>query len=283
MCVDYTDLNKACPKDSYPLPSIDRLVDGASGNALLSFLDAYSGYNQIMMHPPDKVHTSFITDHANYCYRVMPFGLKNAGATYQRLMYKVFQQQIGRNMEVYVDDMVVKTTSAADHAADLAEVFAQVRRHNMRLNLEKCVFDVQGGKFLGFMITSRGIEANPEKFKAIIQMQSPQMVKEVQRLAGRLVSLSRFIPKLAEKAGPIFTLLRKPKDFQWTDRCEEAFRSFKTFLTTPPILQRPDHKTDLLLYLAVAEGAISVVIVQEHQKVQTPIYFISRVLQDVEK
>nr|KYP48853.1 Transposon Ty3-G Gag-Pol polyprotein [Cajanus cajan] len=223
MCVDYTDLNKACPKDSYPLPSIDRLVDRASGHALLSFLDAYSGYNQIMMHPPDEVHTSLITDHANYCDRVMSFDLKNAGATYQRLMDKVFHQQIGRNMEVYVDDMVVKTTSTADHAADLAEVFAQVRKHNMCLNPKKCVFGVQGGKFLGFMITSRGIEANPEKCKEIIQMQSPQTVKEVQRLAGRLVSLSRFIPKLTKKAGPIFTLLRKPKDFQWTDRCEEAF------------------------------------------------------------
>nr|KYP65311.1 Transposon Ty3-G Gag-Pol polyprotein [Cajanus cajan] len=104
MCVDYTDLNKACPKDSYPLLSIDRLVDGASGHALLSFLDAYSGYNQIMMYPSDEVHTSFITDHANYCYRVMSFDLKNAGATYQRLMDKVFHQQIGRNMEVYVND-----------------------------------------------------------------------------------------------------------------------------------------------------------------------------------
>nr|KYP75627.1 Retrovirus-related Pol polyprotein from transposon 297 [Cajanus cajan] len=283
MCVDYTDLNKACPKDSYPLPSIDRLVDGASGHALLIFLDAYSRYNQIMMYPPDEVHTSFITDHANYCYRVMPFGLKNASATYQRLMDKVFHHQIGQNMEVYVDDMVVKTTSATDHASDLAEIFAQVRKHNMRLNSEKCVFGVHGGKFLGFMITSRGIEANPEKCKAIIQMQSPQTVKEVQRLAGRLVSLSRFIPKLAEKAGPIFTLLKKPKDFQWTNQCEEAFQSFKTFLTTPPILQRPNHNTDLLLYLAISENAISAVIVQEHQKVQKPIYFISRVLQDTER
>nr|KYP36949.1 Retrovirus-related Pol polyprotein from transposon 17.6 [Cajanus cajan] len=151
-----------------------------------SFLGAYSGYNQIMMYPPDEVYTSFITDHANYCYRVMPFSLKNTGATYQRLMDKVFHHQIGRNMEVYVDDMVVKTTSAVDHAIDLAEVFAQIRKHSMRLNLEKCVFSVQGRKFLGFMIISRGIEANPEKCKAIIQMQSPQTVKEVQRLAGRL-------------------------------------------------------------------------------------------------
>nr|KYP57969.1 Transposon Ty3-I Gag-Pol polyprotein [Cajanus cajan]KYP58001.1 Transposon Ty3-I Gag-Pol polyprotein [Cajanus cajan] len=163
MYVDYTDLNKAYPKDSYPLPSIDKLFDGASGHALLSFLDAYSGYNQIMMYPLDEAHTSFITDHANYYYRVMPFDLKNVGATYQRLMDKVFHQQIGRNMEVYVDDMVVKTTSVEGHAADLAEVFGRIRKHNMRLNPEKCVFGVQGGKFLGFMITNRGIEANPEK------------------------------------------------------------------------------------------------------------------------
>nr|KYP65356.1 Retrovirus-related Pol polyprotein from transposon 17.6 [Cajanus cajan] len=203
-----------------------------------------------MMYPPDEVHTSFITDHANYCYRVMAFGLKNAGATYQRLMDKVFHQQIGRNMEVYVNDIVVKTTSATDHATNLAEVFAQVRKHNMRLNLEKCVFGVQGGKFLGFMITSRGIEANPEKCKAISRCKAHKRGKR-------------------SNAWP-------------DDQYEEAFQSFKTFLTTPPILQRPDHNTDLLLYLAVAKNAISAVIVQEHQKVQTPIYFISRVLQDTE-
>nr|KYP74093.1 Transposon Ty3-I Gag-Pol polyprotein [Cajanus cajan] len=179
MCVDYTDLNKACPKDLYPLPTIDRLVDGASDHALLSFLDAYSGYNQIMMYPPDKEHTTFITDHANFFYRVMPFGLKNVGATYRRLMDKVFQYQNGRNMEMYVDDMVVKTPSAETHADNLAEVFNQIRKHNMRVNLEKCVFGVQGGKFLGFMITFRGIKANPKKCKAIIQMQSPQTVKDV--------------------------------------------------------------------------------------------------------
>nr|KYP46038.1 Retrovirus-related Pol polyprotein from transposon 412 family [Cajanus cajan] len=153
----------------------------------------------------------------------------------------------------------------------------------MRLNPEKCVFGVQGGKFIGLMITNRGIEANPKKYKAIIQMQSPQNLKEVQRLGGRLVSLSRFIPRLAEKAGPIFTLLRKPKNFEWTDRCEEAFKIFKAFLMTSLILQRPDHQADLLLYLAVVEGAISAIIMQENQKVQTPVYFISRVLQDIKK
>nr|KYP73553.1 Retrovirus-related Pol polyprotein from transposon 412 family [Cajanus cajan] len=125
------------------------------------------------------------------------------------------------------------------------------------------------------MITNRGIEANPKKCKAIIQMQSPQTVKDVQHLAGRLVSISRFISRLVERARPIFTLLRKPKNFEWTDKYEEAFKSFKDFLTTPPILHRLDHHSDRLLYLAVAKGAISAVIVQENHKVQTPIYFIS--------
>ena len=126
MCVDFTDLNKACPKDSYPLPSIDALVDNASGCKLLSFLDAFSGYNQIKMHPMDKEKTTFMTERSCYCYRVMPFGLKNAGATYQRLMDKVLAPMLGRNVQAYVDDMVVTslekdkhvTEGAATHGAD---------------------------------------------------------------------------------------------------------------------------------------------------------------------
>jgi hypothetical protein len=143
MCVDFTDLNKACPKDPYPLPSIDRLIDGASGYKTLSFMDAYSGYNQIRMNAADAPNTAFMTNTCNYFYKVMPFGLKNAGATYQRLMDRVFAQQIGRNLEVYIDDMVVKTPEEGDHSQDLAEILASVRKFNMRLiNPAKCSFGV---------------------------------------------------------------------------------------------------------------------------------------------
>ena len=138
-------------------------------------------------------------------------------------MDKVFKDQIGRNVEVYVDDMVVKSQSIDQHAADLNEVFAQVRKYNMRLNLEKCTFGVGGGKFLGFMITHRGIEANPDKCDAVTRMQSPTNIKEVQRLNGRLASLSRFLPKLAEKARPFYKLLKKTEPFKWDDNCEAAF------------------------------------------------------------
>jgi len=128
MCVDYTDLNKACPRDVYPLPNIDRLVDGAAGNKVLSFLDAYFGYNQIPMAVSDMHKTAFITDDANYFYRVMPFGLKNAGATYQRLMDKVFSHLMGQCVEVYVDDMVVKSPSHHQHVEDLSAVFSALRQ-----------------------------------------------------------------------------------------------------------------------------------------------------------
>jgi len=144
MCVDYTDLNKACPRNAYPLPNIDRLVDGAAGNKVLSFLDAYSGYNQIPMATTDMHKTAFITDDANYFYRVMPFGLKNAGATYQRLMDKVFSHLTRHCVEVYVDDMVVKSPSHHQHAEDLAAVFSALRHYNLRLNPDKCVFGVAG-------------------------------------------------------------------------------------------------------------------------------------------
>jgi len=185
MCVDYKDLNKACPKDSYPLPNIDQLVDGAAGHKILSFLDAYSGYNQISMHHNDRGKTAFTTDGANYFYKVMSFGLKNAGATYQRLMDKIFKGMIGRSVEVYVDDIVVKSDSCGQHIKDLQEVFDALRRVNMRLNPEKCAFGVEGGKFFGFMLTHRGIEANPDKCKAITEMRSPKNLKEIQQLLGR--------------------------------------------------------------------------------------------------
>ncbi|XP_014499249.1 uncharacterized protein LOC106760312 [Vigna radiata var. radiata] len=223
MCVDFTDLNKACPKDNYPLHSIDRLVYGASGRMVLSFLDAYSGYNQIPMYAPNQSHTTFITEQANYCYEVMSFGLKNAGATYQRLMDKIFHNQIGQCMEVYVDDMVVHSCSHQQHLRDLTEVFQQLKRYDLRLNPSKCTFGVSAGKFLGFMLTSRGIEANPDKCRAILEMKTLTKLKEVQCLVGRLTALSRFIPRLSEHIKPILNNMKKNVPRHWDDHCETAF------------------------------------------------------------
>jgi len=177
MCVDFTDLNKACPNDSYPLPSIDALVDSASGCKMLSFLDAFSGYK---MHPRDECKTTFMTETSCYCYKVMSFGLKNTGATYQRLMDKVVALMLGRNVQAYVDDMVVTSQERGRHIADLEELFATIAKYRLKLNPKKCIFGVEAGKFLGFLLTERGIEANPDKCATILAMRSSASVKEVQ-------------------------------------------------------------------------------------------------------
>jgi hypothetical protein len=172
MCVDFTDLNKACSKDNFPLPLIDMLVDSTMGHGLLSFIDAFSSYNKIHMHPADQEKTAFITDQGLYYYKVMLFSLKNAGATFQRLMNMMFCEQIGMDMEVYVDDILVKSILPIDHISDLLEAFRILNQYRMKLILVKCSFGVSLGKFLRYMVSSRGIEENLEKIQAILDMQS---------------------------------------------------------------------------------------------------------------
>ena len=175
--MDFTDLNKACPKNSFPLPCINALVESTSRYELLNFMDAFSSYNQILIHPEDREKTAFITDQGLYCYKVMPFGLKNVWATYQQLVNKMFQGQIGRNMEVYVDDMLVKCTRSMDHAHDLHEVFKTLKQYGMKLNPAKCTFGVSSRKFLVYMVLNKGIEANLEKIQAILEIQSLKTTK----------------------------------------------------------------------------------------------------------
>ena len=153
MYIDFTNLNKACPKDSFPLPRIDQLVDSTSGHKLLSFMDAFSRYNQILMDEEDQEKASFVTSQGLYYYKVMPFRLKNARATYQRLVNCLFSYQIRRSVEVYVDDILVKSKDEANHLDDLKETFSTLRKYNMKLNPAKCVFAIASRKFLGFMVS----------------------------------------------------------------------------------------------------------------------------------
>ena len=208
MCVNYTDLNEACPKDSFPLPQIDQIVDATAGHDIISFLDALSKYHQIPMHAPDVEKTTFITPHGLYCYNVMPFGLKNAGATYQRMVNRVFRPLIGKSMEVYIDDMLEKSKELLDHTMHFQETFKLLRRHDMKLNPLKCAFGVSSGKFLGFMVTQRGIEANPIQLKAIMESQAPTSRKGIEQLTGRLAALGRFISRFTDNLKLFFATLK---------------------------------------------------------------------------
>ncbi|RVW97229.1 Retrovirus-related Pol polyprotein from transposon 17.6 [Vitis vinifera] len=227
-----------CPKDSFPLPRIDQIVDSTSGQGMLSFLDAFSGYHQIPMSPDDEEKTAFITPHGLYCYKVMPFGLKNAGATYQRLMTKIFKPLIGHSVEC--------------------------------------------GKFLGFMVSQRGIEVSPDQVKAVMETPPPRNKKELQRLTGKLVALGRFIARFTDELRPFFLAIRKA-GARMDGQLPKRFGKIKHCLMQPPILSSPIPKEKLYMYLAVSEWAISAVLFRcPSPKEQKPIYYVSRALADVE-
>ena len=214
MCVDFTDLNKAYPKDPFPMPWIDQLVDAIVGYPRMSFLDAFQGYHQIPLALDDQEKIAFVTPTGNYHYKVMPFGLKNAGLTYQRMMTKMFEPQLGKSIEVYIDDMVLKSKVVSEHMGNLANIFEILRKHKLRLNASKCSFGVGSGKFLGYMVTHRGIEVNPDQIKAINKLQPPRNPKEVQKLTGMTATLNRFISRSADRCRPFFLLLHKWKGFE---------------------------------------------------------------------
>nr|GEV50270.1 reverse transcriptase domain-containing protein [Tanacetum cinerariifolium] len=188
------------------------------------------GYHQIQLAKADEEKTTFHTGQGVYCYMKMPFGLKNAGATYQRLMDKAFEGQIGRNIEVYVDDLVVKSYTEAKMMRDIEETFCTLRKVNMKLNPKKCSFGVVEGVFLGYVVTPEGIKPCSNKTAAVLQLPSPRTIKEVQSLNGKLASLNRFLSKSAKKSLPLFQTLKKcikKSDFRWTAEAEQAFQQLK--------------------------------------------------------
>jgi hypothetical protein len=183
-----------------------------AGGVLLCFLDCYSGYHQI----------AFITPYGTYAYKTMSFGLKNAGATYQRTIQMCFADQLHRNVEAYVDDVVIKNRDSDNLIADLEETFSSLHRFWWKLNPTKCIFGVPSGKLLGFIVSNRGIEANPVKITTITDMGAPATIKDVQKLTGCMAALNRFISRLGERGLPFFKLLKRKDKFQWMGEAERA-------------------------------------------------------------
>ncbi|KAL2532094.1 Ribonuclease H [Abeliophyllum distichum] len=208
-------------------------------------MDAYSGYNQILMLAGDKDHTSFITNRGLYCYRMMPFGLKNAGAMYQKLVNRMFAGQIGNNMEVYVDDMLVKSVYTKDHIRNLKGMFEVLHKYRIKLNPLKYTFRVASEKFLGYMVKQRGIEANSEKIQALIEMQFSSSPKEAQSLTERLVAMNRFISKATNRCQPFFQTIKGGKRFEWMEE-------------------------------------LSSVLIREEGPIHLPVYCVSKAFQDAE-
>jgi hypothetical protein len=286
MCTDFTDLNKCCPKDNFPVVRIDQIIDAAVGSEMVALLDYFLGYHQIWLHEEDEEKTSFITPFGTYCYLRMSKGLRNAGSTFCRMIKTALKDQVGRNVLPYVDDIVMVSKKRENYIANLAETFMNMRKARLKLNLEKCVFGITKGKVLSYLVSTKGIEANPDKIKAIIQMQPPQSGKEVQKLTGRIASLNRFISKLAEHSLPYFTILRGFANIEWGVEQRKAFDDLKSYLRYLPTLSSPEQGQPLILYVSATHSDVSGALVTEKEitqngkivKQQFSVYFILEVL-----
>ncbi|KAA0065979.1 uncharacterized protein E6C27_scaffold62G00640 [Cucumis melo var. makuwa] len=279
VCVDFRDLNNACPKDDFPLPTTEIMVDATTGHEALSFMDGSSGYNQIRMALSDEEITAFRTPKGIYCYKVMPFGLKNAGATYQRAMQKVFDDMLHKYVECYADDLVVKSKRRQDHLKDLKVVFDRLRKYQLRMNPLKCAFGVTSGKFLGFIVRHRGIEIDQSKIDAIQKMPRPKSLHDLRSLQGRLAYIQRFISNLAGRCQPFQKLMRKGEKFLWDEACQNAFDSIKKYLLNPPVLGAPVPSEPLILYIAAQERSLGALLAQEREKgKERALYYLSRTL-----
>nr|GEW49111.1 reverse transcriptase domain-containing protein [Tanacetum cinerariifolium] len=239
MCVDFKDLNKACPKD-----------------------DAYKGYHQIQMATEDEDKTAFITSQGIFCYTKMPFGLRNAGATYQRLVDKAFHKQIGRNLEVYMDGHVIKSRTKDEIVRDVEETFKTLREINMKLNIKKCAFGVEERTFPGYKVNAKGVKVCPNKVDDVLSLPSPKRLKDVQKLNEKLAS--------------------RNSDFRWSTEAKEAFKLIKQLITELPILTAPMEKEELIVYLAAAKETVSAVLMTEREAKQMSIYFVSKALRGPE-
>jgi hypothetical protein len=211
----------------------------------------------------DEEKTSFITPFGTFCFVRMPEGLKNVGPTFTRMTGAVFKPQIGRNIQAYVNDLIVKSSDKASHVKDLVETFTNMRRASLKLNPEKCVFGVTKGKILGCLISAKRIEANPDKIRVIREMEEPKTKKDIQKLNGRVVSLNRFISRSAEQSLPFFKALKGKGTIEWGPKQSKAFAELKEYIKKMAILSPPSPSESLFLYVAVSKAAVSAVLVRE--------------------
>jgi hypothetical protein len=260
-CVDFRDLNRATPKDEYPMLNADILINSASGNRVICFLDGNTGYNQIFMATENVPITAF------RCPGFMGlFGLKNVGATYQHAMNLIFHDLLGTILEIYIDDAVIKWADFDRHLANLHVAFERMRKYSLKMNPIKCTFGVSAGRFLGFIVHEHGIEVDPKKIEAIKGIQEPTCKKDVQSLLGKINYLRRFISNLAGKIESLLPLVRlkHDRDFTWGLEQREAFERIKEYLISLPVLQAPKNGGVFRLYITASDRVIGAMLAQEN-------------------
>ena len=280
MCVDYRRLNNVTIKDSYALPLIDEIFMYIGNNAkVLSTIDLYSGYHQIPMAEEDKEKTSFTTVFGNYNFRVMPFGLCNAPASFQREMNRIFFDLIGVCLFVYIDDLIIFSQSLEAHIVHLQKVFSILLSNGLKINFEKCAFFKTEVNLLGHVLSINGLLPMPEKTKVILNWIPPKNVTQLKSFLGAVGYYRKFIKNFSQSANPLFELLKKNSKFIWSESCNLAFQELKDKLTKAPILNPPDFNKPFLIRTDASRTGLGGVLLQvKNDSTEVPICFESRTL-----
>ena len=276
VCVDYRSLNKATQKDHFPLPFIDQVLDSLAGKKFFSFLDGFSGYNQIRIAPQDQDKTTFTSPWGTFAYRVLPFGLCNAPATFQRAVIGIFSDMLNDSLEIFMDDFTPYGVTFEDTLQNLEKVLKRCIEAHLALSTEKCHMMMNQGIVLGHFISFLGIQVDPAKIQVIQNLPIPKTQTEVRSFLGRAGYYRRFIKDFSKIASPLFVLLMKNDEFKWTDDCETAFNKLKHQLSTAPILRGPDWTLPFHISSDASDTAIGAVLGQEENNLPYAIYFISK-------
>ncbi|KMQ82622.1 gag-pol fusion protein [Lasius niger] len=281
-CVDYRGLNNVTKSDSFPLPLIQSIVQRVGQATTWSTLDLAAGYWQVRVAPEDRPKTAFVTPHGTFQYCVMPFGLKNAPATFQRLMNKVLAPFLGKFCEVYLDDIVIHSQNEEEHIGHLRQVLRALQKAGLVLNVEKSKFFKRELDFLGHHFTQEGLKPQEDKLEAIKNYPRPRNVKALRRFLGMCSWIKNFIPKFAEKAKPLYELTRPSHGWRWGDGEQRAFDLLKHALLNPPVLQFFKQEGELFLYTDASEVGLGATITQKIGDQERILGYASRVLSSAE-
>lgn len=282
LCIDYRKLNAVTKSDPYPLPRMDDLLQNAKQTAFMSTIDLKSGYHQIKMYPPDKDKTAFVCPFGVYRFTRMPFGLKTAPATFQRLM-DFFRNGLKVNTLAYLDDIIVMSSTFEEHLEDLRLVFGRLQKFKLHANRAKCHFACPKVKYLGHYITSSGLEVDPAKVKAIEQIPPPKGVKQVQSFLQTCSWYRRYIPHFAEISRPLSNLTKKSSSWKWGQEEQAAFELLKKSLISPPVLKQVDETKPFVLRTDASNYALGAVLIQGQGPEEHPIEYASRLLTSAER
>ncbi|KAI2664186.1 Retrovirus-related Pol polyprotein [Labeo rohita] len=283
-CVDYRKLNSVTQSDAYPLPTIQEILESLSGAVVFSTLDLNSGYWQVRMEKDSQDKTAFICNQGLFHFKAMAFGLKNAPATFQRLMERVLGELQRKNCLVYLDDIIIYSPSVEQHFLDIQAVLDKLKEAHLTVNMKKTHFFRSSLKFLGHIVSAEGIQADPEKTRAVQEFPVPRNIKEVQQFLGMAGWYHRFVPCFSQVAEPLNALKRKGVKFVWSAQCQDAFNTLKQLLVSPPVLGHPNLNLPFVVYTDASEIGLGAVLVQQTGLgTEEVLAYASRTLNQAEK